>query len=212
MASAGTNPRSQLELGRGGEDAGSGAQWQPLVRRGSVNPETERTNGRTKERLGYEGTALKYVPFQEANGHRYAKTKKEDIRSEVEYWSMVVICGVMGPNPPVEVINGYVHRIWANRSIDKVVLARRGVYLSGSPTSRTNEKCILQRKALWEDIRELANRMNVAWCIQGDFNVVLHPEDRIGGDEIQTQEIQDFMECLEDCELATVRSARVFYT
>ena len=40
-----------------------------------------------------------------------------------------MICGLVGSNPPIEVIEGYVHRIWATKDIDKVVQARRVVYL-----------------------------------------------------------------------------------
>jgi len=47
----------------------------------------------------------------------------------VEYWVNAVICGVMGSNPPIEVIDGYAHRIWSKFEIDKVVLARKGIFL-----------------------------------------------------------------------------------
>jgi len=67
--------------------------------------------------------------MQEINRQKCAKIEKNDIMSEVEYWSTAVICGVVGSNPPVEVIDGFVHRIWANKDIDKVVMARKGVFL-----------------------------------------------------------------------------------
>jgi len=35
----------------------------------------------------------------------------------------------MGSNPPIEVIDGYAHRIWSKFEIDKVVLARKGIFL-----------------------------------------------------------------------------------
>ncbi|KAJ8439192.1 LOW QUALITY PROTEIN: hypothetical protein Cgig2_003405 [Carnegiea gigantea] len=37
-----------------------------------------------------------------------------------------------------------------------------------------------------------------AWCVLGDFNAVLHIQDRIGGDEIQDANIKDFADCLTD--------------
>ena len=54
--------------------------------------------------------------------------------------------------------------------------------------------------------------MQEAWCIQGDFNAVLHPEDRIGGEEVKHIEVTDFRTCLEDCELVEVRSTSAYYT
>jgi len=39
-----------------------------------------------------------------------------------------VLCGVLGANPPFEVIDGYVHRIWKAMDINKVVMVRKGVF------------------------------------------------------------------------------------
>ncbi|KAJ8444078.1 hypothetical protein Cgig2_025079 [Carnegiea gigantea] len=65
-----------------------------------------------------EGIALKFIPLKAINGH-----------SEFEYRYTAVICGVVGANPPVDVIDGFVHRIWENMSIDKALQARKEVLL-----------------------------------------------------------------------------------
>ncbi|KAJ8435573.1 hypothetical protein Cgig2_020035 [Carnegiea gigantea] len=39
----------------------------------------------------------------------------------------------------------------------------------------------LQRRDLWEDLLNIANSMDEAWCILGDFNAVLYTGDRIRG-------------------------------
>ena len=72
-----------------------------------------------------EGTVLKYVPVMGVNGHRCARIGRQDIQSEVDYWSTAIICEVLGANPRLDVIDRYVHRIWAHRDIDKVVLVGR---------------------------------------------------------------------------------------
>jgi len=36
---------------------------------------------------------------------------------------------ILGANPPYEVIAGFVHRIWGEFAIDKVLMVRRGLYL-----------------------------------------------------------------------------------
>ncbi|KAJ8424009.1 hypothetical protein Cgig2_032393 [Carnegiea gigantea] len=62
------------------------------------------------------------LPFAiptEFNGVKCAKIDKTYFLSEVEYWSMALICGVIGSNPPVE----------ANKSIVKIVQVREGVFL-----------------------------------------------------------------------------------
>ena len=75
-----------------------------------------------------EGIALKYIPTAEINRQKYVKIDKTNVVSEVEYWSVTVIYGVVRANPLVEVVEGYVRRIWSRKSIDKVVMARKGSF------------------------------------------------------------------------------------
>ncbi|KAJ8430872.1 hypothetical protein Cgig2_011335 [Carnegiea gigantea] len=53
-----------------------------------------------------EGTALKYIPTVEINRQKCVKIEKNDI-----------------------LLEEFVHCIWANKSIDKVVLTRKGLFL-----------------------------------------------------------------------------------
>jgi len=46
----------------------------------------------------------------------------------------------------------------------------------------------------------------------GDFNAVLSPGDRMGGDAVQHGEIQDFATCLQECELQEVTSNGAYFT
>ncbi|KAJ8425192.1 hypothetical protein Cgig2_004314 [Carnegiea gigantea] len=64
-----------------------------------------------------EGTALKFIPMNEVNGRQCAKIEKED------YWENAVLYGVMGSNPPFEVIDGFMDRIWKSMDIDKVIMS-----------------------------------------------------------------------------------------
>jgi len=41
---------------------------------------------------------------------------------------------------------------------------------------------------------------------------VLHPGERIRGEEVTHKEIKDFVGCLEECELAKVRITRFYFT
>ncbi|KAL9237199.1 hypothetical protein vseg_011781 [Gypsophila vaccaria] len=53
----------------------------------------------------------------------------EDVEEEIEYWSQVVVCFILGANPPWEVIEGYIRRIWGKYNIDKVSFMPNGVFL-----------------------------------------------------------------------------------
>ncbi|KAJ8426265.1 hypothetical protein Cgig2_008711 [Carnegiea gigantea] len=62
-----------------------------------------------------------------------------------------------------------------------------------------------QRHPLWADLLTIAHRTTIAWCIIGDFNTILRPEDRIGGDP----ELQN---CLDSCELTELPSTGAYFT
>ncbi|VFQ75853.1 unnamed protein product [Cuscuta campestris] len=67
-----------------------------------------------------------------------------------------------------------------------------------------------KRIAMW--IRRYSTAMRGAWCVLGDFNVVLHIDDRIGGSRVTREETKDFEECLRDCGLEEVPYTGSYYT
>lgn len=44
----------------------------------------------------------------------------EDIKDEIVYWKSIVICYVLGSNPPLPVLDDYFRRIRGSLGIDKV--------------------------------------------------------------------------------------------
>ncbi|XP_060185367.1 uncharacterized protein LOC132614835 [Lycium barbarum] len=43
-------------------------------------------------------------------------------------------------------------------------------------------KCTaLERKDLWEDLERVHHLIQGPWCISGDFNVILDPDEKLGG-------------------------------
>lgn len=47
----------------------------------------------------------------------------------MDYWNLLVICYVIGGNPPPMMMEGYIRRIWRNKSVDKVVMLKKGVFV-----------------------------------------------------------------------------------
>jgi len=76
-----------------------------------------------------EGTPLDFVPISKINGYKCAKIVGKDIEEEIAYWQNTVVYCVLKANPPVEVIKGFVKRIWSAYAIDKVLLVKKGLYL-----------------------------------------------------------------------------------
>ncbi|KAL2934330.1 hypothetical protein RDABS01_017449 [Bienertia sinuspersici] len=54
---------------------------------------------------------------------------QEDIRPEIDYWKSSVVGYVIGANPPGNVMEGFLRRIWKNFDIDKVVTIKKGMFL-----------------------------------------------------------------------------------
>ncbi|KAJ8419257.1 hypothetical protein Cgig2_003298 [Carnegiea gigantea] len=70
---------------------------------------------------------------------------------------------------------------------------------------------VTQRQVLWDELIDLAPHSE-AWCILGDFNAVLSKEDRIKGDPMTEQEIQELKPLLETCELQESPSVGAYFT
>lgn len=53
----------------------------------------------------------------------------DDNKEELEFWESVVVCYVLGANPPHNVMEGYVRRIWVKFGVDKVSQVGKGIYM-----------------------------------------------------------------------------------
>ncbi|XP_059306407.1 uncharacterized protein LOC132057830 [Lycium ferocissimum] len=60
----------------------------------------------------------------------------------------------------------------------------------------------VERLQLWEDIYHVAASINLSWLVGGDFNVVLHEEEKIRGNPVQLQDYEDLAFCVNSCELS----------
>ncbi|XP_058768386.1 uncharacterized protein LOC131642116 [Vicia villosa] len=56
---------------------------------------------------------------------------------------------------------------------------------------------LMQRRKLWDDIKQVAGNIHDPWLVVGDYNNVLHPNDRIGGHPVQASEVKDLKHMME---------------
>ena len=75
------------------------------------------------------GNSLNFIPANLVNGISCAKLELEDVMDELEYWKSSVLCSVLGSNPPLEIIQKYIRRLWAQFEIDQILQIRRGIFL-----------------------------------------------------------------------------------
>ena len=66
----------------------------------------------------------------------------EDIQEEVEFWMSAVICYVVGANPPINVMEGFIRRIWKHLNVDKVIMVKRGVFIVRFLTMDSRDKVL----------------------------------------------------------------------
>ena len=76
-----------------------------------------------------DGFSLNYIPAQTVNGSKVTQIDKEEVQAEIDYWANAVLCTVLGANPPLEVITGYINRIWKAFELDKIIQVRKGIFL-----------------------------------------------------------------------------------
>ncbi|XP_074293363.1 uncharacterized protein LOC141620371 [Silene latifolia] len=68
-----------------------------------------------------------------------------------------------------------------------------------------------ERKALWLELNAFADSISSPWIICGDFNCVLSPTERLGG-QTTIEEMEDFQACIDYCGLLDSPAVGSFYT
>ncbi|KAL9236027.1 hypothetical protein vseg_010740 [Gypsophila vaccaria] len=66
--------------------------------------------------------------------------EQEDVEEEIEYWKQAVVCFILGANPPWEVIEGFIRRIWSKYNIDKISFLPHGIFLVRFKTQEMKKK------------------------------------------------------------------------
>ena len=72
-----------------------------------------------------KGTSLQFIQTSTINGAKCEKIYSNDVTSEIKYWRSAVLCSVLGENPPLEVIEGFIRRIWKAYDINEICLVRK---------------------------------------------------------------------------------------
>ncbi|XP_055804681.1 uncharacterized protein LOC129873581 [Solanum dulcamara] len=75
-----------------------------------------------------------------------------------------------------------------------------------------NSLYVNRRKELWESLGHIAEQHSHPWLIDGDFNVILSWEEKLGGLPVFYQEIEDFTNFITVCELTDMGYIGSTYT
>ncbi|XP_060210428.1 uncharacterized protein LOC132637341 [Lycium barbarum] len=69
-----------------------------------------------------------------------------------------------------------------------------------------------QRKALWLGLQRIGLTVSKPWLVWGDFNAALSPIDRLMGNPVIQNEMQDFSDCIHNLSLNELSWKGEFYT
>ncbi|KAL2930853.1 putative Nudix hydrolase NudL [Bienertia sinuspersici] len=75
----------------------------------------EDENGQGEKEIGKQGHE-KIEDNQEC-----VKIGLHDIQPELDYWASSIYCYIIGANPPVAVMEGFINRVWRKYDVDKVI-------------------------------------------------------------------------------------------
>ncbi|XP_075112426.1 uncharacterized protein LOC142182223 [Nicotiana tabacum] len=71
---------------------------------------------------------------------------------------------------------------------------------------------IEDRRKMWDDLRSLNHLQLEPWLVMGDFNIILHVEDRHCGAPVQEMGIRDFNDYLLDTSMNKIRYIGRWFT
>ncbi|XP_074265837.1 uncharacterized protein LOC141588288 [Silene latifolia] len=75
----------------------------------------------------------------------------EDVADEIDYWKQAVICFILGANPPWEIVEGFIRRIWTKFNIDKISFMPNGIFLVRFKTMEMKEKVLASGHYLFDN-------------------------------------------------------------
>lgn len=70
---------------------------------------------------------------------------------------------------------------------------------------------VLDRLELWEELERI-DTSNYPWMVEGDFNMILHEEEKLGSLDFTQQEAINFVQYINNCALSEINFTYSKYT
>uniref|UniRef100_A0A803P436 Reverse transcriptase domain-containing protein n=1 Tax=Cannabis sativa TaxID=3483 RepID=A0A803P436_CANSA len=129
--------------------------------------------------------------------------------------------GATGVNPPLHVLDGFVHRIWKGKERERLSYARVLIeVLMDQPLPdmvefenefgwNTSVGIRVERMILWKDLMGLNTTDN--WFLMRDFNDILSKEERVGH-RVKFHPDNEFLNFVKSCQLEDIKASGNFFT
>lgn len=88
---------------------------------------------------------LEYIAPAVVNGNLVGLLEHEDAESEKAFWNSSLACYVLGANPPISVMEGFVRRIWGSKGVQRVIYQGDGVFIVRFESVLERDEVIQQR-------------------------------------------------------------------
>ncbi|XP_074315351.1 uncharacterized protein LOC141651545 [Silene latifolia] len=92
-----------------------------------------------------------------ANPKVLLQLSEEDVASEITYWKSSVFCFILGANPPWNVVEGFIKRVWSKFDIDKVSFMPNGIFLVRFKTVEMKQKVLLSEQLMFDNKPVIVN-------------------------------------------------------
>ncbi|RAL42573.1 hypothetical protein DM860_011191 [Cuscuta australis] len=95
-------------------------------------------------------TDLSFYQFEEINGQKVARLTEDDEINVEGLWDQAVICYILGANPPLEVVKGFITRIWKEYVVEDVSFHKEGQYIVQFQKAEERDE-VIKRKYYYFD-------------------------------------------------------------
>ncbi|KAL2897990.1 putative shell protein 2, partial [Bienertia sinuspersici] len=80
----------------------------------------------------------------------FVQITSEDVQPEIEFWQSSVVAFVIGASPPVQVMEGFIRRIWKQYGVDKVINLPKGMYLIRINSMENRDKVLQHERPFFD--------------------------------------------------------------
>ncbi|XP_062114154.1 uncharacterized protein LOC133825192 [Humulus lupulus] len=104
------------------------ASWADKVDEGDFQTSAHRQWQQfTASKLSFSDQKLEFTEPLFRDGQKYARVDVEEVKVQPANWSSVVICMVLGANPPMAVFEGFIKRVWGHLGIAQIARMTMGL-------------------------------------------------------------------------------------
>ena len=96
------------------------------------------------------GLKLDYISPLEHNEVKIQCIEASEIQLQIEFWSSSTACSILRANPLIQVIEGFLRRLWGNRGFNRATVKADGVFIVGFHSMLEGDEVLNQNFAYFD--------------------------------------------------------------